>query len=185
MKIAKDIISDEIILQTFNSNEQEGMRLLFDTYYLSLCIYCIQLTDNFEQSEDIIQDLLLTFWEKKIYKQIRISLRSYLFNSVRNAAIARLNNENRIPLYEIHDIEFTSGSDCFDRDEIEQKELDLKKKLSILSPQELKVVESVILQNKKYKEAAEELQISVNTLKTYLARALRQLRKEYGLRIFF
>lgn len=44
---------------------------------------------------------------------------------------------------------------------------------------------AVIMENKKYKEAAEELHISVNTLKTHLTRALKQLRKEYNLHSLF
>ena len=36
-----------------------------------------------------------------------------------------------------------------------------------------------------YKRQAEELHISVNTLKTHLTRALRQLRKEYNLHALF
>ena len=58
-------------------------------------------------------------------------------------------------------------------------------KLQKLPRQELRSSESVIMENKKYKEAAEELHISVNTLKTHLTRALRQLRKEYNLHSLF
>lgn len=47
------------------------------------------------------------------------------------------------------------------------------------------MVRAVIMENKKYKEAAEELHISVNTLKTHLTRALKQLRKEYNLHSLF
>ena len=46
-------------------------------------------------------------------------------------------------------------------------------------------MKAVILENKKYKEAAEELNISVNTLKTYLSRALKKLRKDNNLMNFF
>ena len=38
-------------------------------------------------------------------------------------------------------------------------------KITKLPRQELQVVRAVIMENKKYKEAAEELHISVNTLK--------------------
>ena len=61
----------------------------------------------------------------------------------------------------------------------------LLEKLQKLPRQELQVVRAVIMENKKYKEAAEELHISVNTLKTHLTRALRQLRKEYNLHSLF
>ena len=53
--------------------------------------------------------------------------------------------------------------------------------LEKLPKQELSAVQAVILENKKYKEAAEELNISVNTLKTHLSRALKRLRKDNNL----
>ena len=46
-----------------------------------------------------------------------------------------------------------------------------------LPHQELQVVRAVIMENKKYKEAAEELHISVNTLKTHLTRDIETIKK--------
>ena len=42
------------------------------------------------------------------------------------------------------------------------------------------VVTSVIVQNKKYKEAADELGVSVNTVKRLLSNGLKQLRKQFS-----
>lgn len=39
-----------------------------------------------------------------------------------------------------------------------------------------KVFEAIVLKDMKYKEAAELLGLSVNTVKTHLARAMKQLR---------
>ena len=72
-----------------------------------------------------------------------------------------------------------------DEEEQEERNKLLLEKLQKLPHQELQVVRAVIMENKKYKEAAEELHISVNTLKTHLTRALKQLRKEYNLHSLF
>ncbi|GAE84688.1 RNA polymerase sigma factor [Bacteroides reticulotermitis] len=53
----------------------------------------------------------------------------------------------------------------------------MKKALDELPEQERKALYRVVIENKRYKEAAEELHISVNTLKSYLSRALKRLRK--------
>ena len=58
---------------------------------------------------------------------------------------------------------------------------EIMEELEKLPKQELSAVQAVILENKKYKEAAEELNISVNTLKTHLSRALKRLRKDNNL----
>ena len=52
-------------------------------------------------------------------------------------------------------------------------------KLEKLPKQEIAAIKAVILENKKCVEAALELGMSVNTLKTHLARALKKLRKDY------
>jgi RNA polymerase sigma factor (sigma-70 family) len=75
--------------------------------------------------------------------------------------------------------------ESIDEEEQEERNKLLLEKLQKLPHQELQVVRAVIMENKKYKEAAEELHISVNTLKTHLTRALKQLRKEYNLHSLF
>ena len=46
-----------------------------------------------------------------------------------------------------------------------------------LPEQEYNVLVKIILEDKKYKEVAEELHISINTVKTHLSRALKMLRR--------
>ena len=50
---------DERILALFTENKEEAFRLLYDTYYLPLCLYSVQFTGSTETSEDIVQNLLL------------------------------------------------------------------------------------------------------------------------------
>ena len=41
------------------------------------------------------------------------------------------------------------------------------------------VVTAIVVEGKKYKEAAEELEVSVNTIKTLLSTGLKQLRQQF------
>jgi len=43
------------------------------------------------------------------------------------------------------------------------------------------VFEAVVLKDMRYKEAAVQLDLSVNTVKTHLARAMKQLRSSLGI----
>lgn len=67
------------ILEEFRQNPEHAFRTLFDTYYMPLCMYAVQITDSFSMAEDIVQDFLLFFWEKQVYKSISSNLRNYLF----------------------------------------------------------------------------------------------------------
>ena len=167
---------DQRILLSFADNPQKGFRLMFDTYYTDLCLYALQITDSFYLSEDIVQEFFVLFWEKKYYKSIRQNLRHYLFYSVRNSAITALRKDNRIPLDTIlNEAEFSEDISLDDDKEKQiNKAFETIKKLPI---QEQKVIKRIFFKRQKYKETAQELHISVNTVKTYLARAMKHLRE--------
>lgn len=116
---------------------------------------------------------------------INQNLRYYLYLSVRNAAINALQKNNMLSMEELSGIDMGIPEESIDEEEQEERNKLLLEKLQKLPHQELQVVRAVIMENKKYKEAAEELHISVNTLKTHLTRALKQLRKEYNLHSLF
>lgn len=168
---------DKLILDLFTSDPKAAFRLLFDTYHMPLCIYAVQLTDSFALAEDIVQEFFIYFWEKKSYKNITTNLRNYLYLSIRNATLLHLKKNKLISMEELSDNEFNVTDDFYEEDELHELEKQLMEQLQALPPQELAVVKAVVLENKKYKEAAEELNISVNTLKTHLSRAMKELRK--------
>lgn len=171
---------DKYILELFQTAPKEAFRLLFDAYHMKLCIYVVQLTDSFEMAEDIVQDFFIYLWEKKFYLKINHNLRYYLYFSVRNAAINALQKHNRLSMEELSGLDIHIPEESVDEEEQGERNKLLLENLNQLPPQELQVVKAVIMENKRYKEAADELHISVNTLKTHLARALKQLRKKYN-----
>ena len=67
--------------------------------------------------------------------------------------------------------------DFYDEEELLQKRNQLLAELKKLPEQEYNVLVKIILEDKKYKEVAEELHISINTVKTHLSRALKMLRR--------
>lgn len=169
---------DKLILDLFASDPKAAFRLLFDTYHMPLCIYAFQLSDSFTLAEDIVQEFLIYFWEKKSYNNISTNLRSYLYLSIRNATYLHLKKNKLISIEELSDNEFNITDEFYDEDELHQLEKELMQQLEKLPPQELAAVKAVVLENRKYKEAALELNISVNTLKTHLSRAFKELRKQ-------
>lgn len=168
---------DKIILKLFRTDPKTAFKLMFDTYHMPLCLYALQLTDSYTVAEDIVQNLFIYFWEKKTYKNIAVSLRNYLFYSIRNRALLFLRKNNLISMEELFDLEINITDSLQDEKELCEEEKRALKALEKLPKQQLAVVKAVILENKKYKQASEELKISINTLKTHLSRALKRLRK--------
>lgn len=77
----------------------------------------------------------------------------------------------------LNEEEYLYICESLEENEREQKEKELEKALAALPEQEKRALYGIVIENKSYKVVANELHISVNTLKTYLARAMKKLRK--------
>jgi RNA polymerase sigma-70 factor (ECF subfamily) len=174
-----------MVLQRLRNGDERAFKTLFDVYYTPLCLYSLQITGSLQQSEDVVQDLFVAFWEKKIYNRINTSLEAYLFYSVRNSSLA-LARENALfaEFEEIEEEAETLLDDLYDEEELQQRFQRLHEALKKLSPQEYRVLTDIIIDGKAYKQVAADLNISLNTVKTHLARAMKLLRADPSLAQF-
>ena len=161
---------------------EKELKELMNKYYSQLCVVSVQYTDSLEIAEDIVQDVFLRFWEDNKLLFVETNPKAYLFRSVRNASIDYIRKNNYRVFTDIEEANLIS------EEEISEEELSLQYErlyriIGQLSPQERTVLNAIVVENKRYKEVAEEMNISVNTVKTYFARALRTLRKELLLSI--
>lgn len=83
-------LSDENLLSLIQNNQDEAFQFLFKKYYSRLLAYAIRFVKEKEIAEDIIQEVFMSFWEKRQLLK-SISLSSLLFCMVRNASINYLN----------------------------------------------------------------------------------------------
>jgi len=162
-------------------DDETGLRQLFEVYYTPLCVYALKYIDSFEKAEDIVQEVFINLWEKKRVENITGSLRNYLLKSVKNNTLNVLRKSNR---YQCESLD--EQIDIEDLEDEEPIELETRKKLlyneiDALSPQAKAIFECIVFGNYKYKEVAEEMDISVNTVKTTFARALKKLRSSLDL----
>lgn len=167
-------LADDSILGRLE-NDEKAFKELVDAYYTPLCVYSVQYTDSLEVSEDIVQDFFVRFWEKKLYRTVNGKLKQYLFNSIRNASIDYLRKHQPLVFMEIEENAYITEAELEETVPEEQLQR-LRYHLKQLSLQEYKILMEVVVHNKKYKEVAEELGISVNTVKTHLSNALKYLR---------
>lgn len=168
--------TDEEILTGLMSGRETAFKELFDRYYMPLCLYSLQITDSFDSAEDIVQDFFVTFWEKKIYRQVRENLRHYLFYCIRNASLALVKEKKTILLEEVEEEACSLPDEMLDEEELAAKQTVLEDSLKQLPRQCSYIFMEIVLHGRKYKEVAEELNISVNSVKTQLSRALKRLR---------
>lgn len=171
-----NMISDQSIIDNLQRGNKKGMDLLFSRYYKPLVLFANAYLNNIHSAEDIVQEQFIKFWNNRLFDKLNTkSLSSYLFTLVKHASL------NLIKKIDV--LSQTAGFSHFDIAEEDAKRIAeegierVQQALSELPKKTRLVVECVMIQNMKYKEAAEELDVSVNTVKTLLKHGLLKLKE--------
>lgn len=165
------------LLDNLKSGDPSAFKELFDIYYMPLSIYALKYCDSFQLAEDIVQELFVKLWDEKLYMKLEGAISPYLFKSVKNNTLQIMKGQSKYQFEEIEDqINALMDDDQLDFAAIEDEKRKLYKEVEALPEKGREVFKAIVLQNMKYKEVAEQLGISVNTVKTHYSRALKQLR---------
>ncbi|WP_294140815.1 sigma-70 family RNA polymerase sigma factor [uncultured Sanguibacteroides sp.] len=156
--------------------ERIEMRQLYHDYYEPLVLWADTIVKDMNLAEDVVQEFFIRLWEKKLYEHLKQKhLKSYLYTSVRNLALRKLQTKNKIEnLPDISLVEKVWEDADHTHDELIKHIMD---EIQKLPPRSRKILECVHLKNMKYAEVAEEMGVSVSTVKTLLVRCVKSLRQ--------
>lgn len=149
---------------------------LFNKNYKALCLYAVRFCGDFSEAEDIVQEVFVRFWDVYQEGMEAVSTRSYLYRMVRNACI----DLSRTKKYDTVDVNLLAEQleYFFHSESEEDSKIDkLLEAIEALPDKCRYVFTAICVDNKKYKEVADEMRVSVNTIKTQLSRSLKLLRE--------
>lgn len=171
------ITSEQHILTVFSQHPEEGAKLLFQQYYKSLMFFSGTFISDNSTCEDIIQNLFYDFIKNKTYRRISPgTLSAYLFRSTRNNCLYYLRNRKPFTSIELLELQAIEEEAMTFSPELVTA---IRKAIEQLPEKQRRIITSIIIQRKKYKETAQEMNISVNTVKSQLSDGLKQLRKQF------
>ena len=155
------------------------LKHIFGRYAKHLCLYARNYLPTDADAEDVVQDVFIRCWEKK---QLILSdekvVKTYLFNAVKNACLDKL--EKKGPVYTPLD---TLKQEILDEETVlfDEKIVDeIKQELEQMPRQTRKIISLIFMQDMKYRADADEMHISVNTVKTLLRNGIKHLRNRFA-----
>ncbi len=169
-----------LIIRLKNGDEQ-AFELLYRKYFRRLCAFANKYLHDYDVTQEVVQEVFYTIWEKREHLDSNKEILPFLFQSTKNRSLHILEHQKVEDKYQqVIQYAYSQG-DFFDvQDSLLAKELEAKlgeiieslpekcRKIFLLSRQE----------GKKYKDIAEELNISVKTVETQMSRALKVFREE-------
>jgi RNA polymerase sigma-70 factor (ECF subfamily) len=171
-----DEITDPKIFQQIRKGDEAAFSRLFNGYYASLCFFAAKYIGDLDLSRSLVQQVFVDLWMKREKIDVNISVKSYLYQSVKNRCIDYLRkNRNNSEISE--SVENLSRVPF--RDLVEEAELSGRINKSINQLPE-KCREIFLLsrhEGLKYAEIAQKLNISVKTVEMQIGIALKRLRE--------
>ena len=155
---------------------------LFRYSFRPLCLYALHYLGEVELAEDLVQECFVSLWEKLEQGTEVSNRRSYLYMTVRNRCLDHLRRKG-IPTESLKPYDTYGIIDDDDAQERSQREARLWTAIDSLPP---KCREVFILSKRdglKYEEIAQELGLSVNTVRNQISKALEVL-KNGAIRIY-
>ena len=171
----KDIINNELITRLQN-DDKEAFNELYQKYHSALYYNILKLTRDAIVTEDIVQEVFITLWEKRYDLNVEQGIAGWLFVVSYNRSISYLKRKLKESIAQTvlqQNIESTTNAG----NSLENTQISiLEKAIEQLSPQKRRVFELCKLQRRTYAEVADELQISKHTVKEYLSGAVISIK---------
>ncbi len=161
---------------------------IFKCYFVRLCSFAYPFVESKDIAEDIVQDAFIVLVDyPDILSKDEPQIKSFLYSTVKNLA---MNHKRNSQIYKrINESlkgEEDSGQDLLElliRAEIIGK---LHEELVKLPNSCQHICRLIYLEEMKYEEVAQELNLSINTIKSQRQRAIRLLKDRFlSIFIFF
>jgi RNA polymerase sigma-70 factor (family 1) len=172
-------MDNETWIDRFKTGDEETLRDVYNTYRTRLYYYASKLVLNEQEAEEIVTDTFLKLWERhtnfssieKIESFIYKSTRNNCFDVIRRSKRKKLRDENLFYFYS------KSVQELADHRLIQSQLMQIiDEEIEKLAPQCRQVFKMGYIEKKSNDEISKELNISINTVKTQKARALKHLR---------
>lgn len=168
--------SKKILADLLQTGSRKAYEAFFKGYYQDLFLWANSILKDSDAAEDIVQEFFVDFWEKKRFKSITSNLQSYIFRSVRNSCLNYIRRERKL----IHDIEHLEEQEVAPKVNLETLENseEIYSAINQLPEKCREVFMLCCVHGHTYNEASEDLDVSINTIRTHMVRAFKFLRKK-------
>lgn len=177
-------ISDADFFKLSVDNRQ--LKVLFDEFYDRLVYYSVQMLKDQAAAEDIAQESFIKYWAQRgeISEDTR-AIKNYLYSTVKNLSLNHIRHGKVVNLY-VSKHQTTEAEERPFIDALITAEVIAEVQAAIKSlPENYRIVSYLgFLEGKKNQEVADELGISINTVKKQKQRALQLLRLKLSADLF-
>lgn len=178
---------DEKLISFIQKGNIQAFTITYERYHKMLYALAYKYIKDADTAKDAVQYVFVKLWENHASLLITINLKNYLYTMTRNYILNYIRNENSAI---VHNYQMLQESDDYEDnliEIIEKKELmEFFYKAMELLPQQKRAICLYKIDNKlSNQEIAEEMNLSIATVKTHYAQAIKLLRNHLNKMLIF
>lgn len=169
-------------LVRLKSGDRKAFEEIYYELHLAIYNYSYSYLRNSKICEETTADVFVTLWQKKNIIDPNSAIEAFLFKVARDKSLNHLKKIARDKQLKNEFLEnyLTHNEKSVERQFIEQEDLSvIYASISKLPPKQQRVFKLRYLDGMSYKEIAERLNLSVNTVKAHLLQARRSLSDQF------
>lgn len=173
---------DLLLMNAIRNKDKKVFEAFYKKYYRQLFILAYRYVGQTEAAEEIVHDLFINIWNKAGQLNIQHAMKSYLFRSIVNASLNFLKKEKQDAVKQQGYVSLQQEEDTEEDRRNEEEELlkNLEKALELLPPKCKEVMYLSRFGKLKQQEIADQLNISLKTVKNHLTYGFQKLREQLG-----
>lgn len=176
---------DLSLFKSMQQGDVSALEYFFQEYADLLYYRALGYVHHSQAAEDIVQEVFIRFWDNRAKLDISVSVAAYLTRSVVNGCKNYLEHRNVRSRYEQEfQSESFEGEEWreFDQEELELLQKRLRIFIDSLPDKCREIFVLACIEGLKYREVAERLHVSVNTVKSQVKNAYARLRSDFDLK---
>ena len=171
---------DNKLIKQIRRGEKKAFRALFDLYFNALAAFGYKYVPDTYAVEDMVQEAFVSFWEGRDKFEHTGAVKSFLYTSVRNKCLNHLKHQTVRRKHEDSLLYNLESDQYFESHVIEEETFNqLISEIRNL-PASSREIMLLALNGLKNQEIADELQISINTVKTQKKIAYAKIKDAMG-----
>jgi RNA polymerase sigma-70 factor (family 1) len=182
MNKSLNLLSDQELLNQCKLNDERAFNTLFDRYFKRLYNFGYGLIPDEDVAKEIAMDVMMRLWQKKGDLVLESELLPYLFRSIKNA-VYNYWRKAKIITHSLEVFEDSLQNSVPSADSnLEFKELEKQYAdfLNEMPEQRRKIFHLSRNENLTYAEIADQLNLSVHTVRNQMSSSVRYFRKHMG-----
>ena len=176
-RLSREAFNDHLS-DLLQSNREIAIKELYQAYYKHLLREANYIVRDKDLAEDVVQNVFITIWNKRLELPVPVNLKAYLIVCVRRRAIDAIKKVSKMERHkQAYDNE---RSEATTQRRMEDKEIysQILKAMKSVPPQQRKIFEMRFIQELSTREIMESRGLSNQTIKNHMSTCIKIMRSK-------